>query len=60
MKEIWQSAVLDVGCVSSRILWIKFRFSRVKVCVVLRYALSEGDGVERADSGTTWTGFWVE
>ena len=34
-------------CASSRILWIKFKFSRVKVCVVVRYSPSEGEGEER-------------
>ena len=29
LNDVWHS-----GCVSSRILWIKFKFSRVKVCVV--------------------------
>ena len=28
------SAVIDFGCVSSRILWVKIKISRVKVCVV--------------------------
>ena len=39
-------AVIDFGCVSSIILWIKFKFSRVKVCVVVG-----------TDSGMTWKGF---
>ena len=25
----------DFGCISSRILWVKFKFSRVKVCEVV-------------------------
>ena len=54
----WNSAVVDSGCVSIRILWIKFRFSMVKVCVVVGYGPNEGDGEER-DSGTTWTGLWI-
>ena len=28
LKDVWHSAVIDVGCVSFRILWIKFKFSR--------------------------------
>ena len=39
--------MIDFGYVSSRILWIKFKFSRVKVCVVVRYGPSEGIGEER-------------
>ena len=30
LNNVWDSAVIDFGCVSSRILWIKFKFSRVK------------------------------
>ena len=37
---------MDFGCVGSRILWIKFKFSTVKVCVVVRYDLSKGDREE--------------
>ncbi|MCQ7056741.1 hypothetical protein, partial [Clostridioides difficile] len=47
LSDVWHSAVIDYGCVSSRILWIKFRFSRVKVCVVVGYGPSEGDVEER-------------
>ena len=35
LNDVWHIAVIDFGCVSPRILWIKFRFSRVKVCVVV-------------------------
>ena len=31
LNDVRQSAVGKFGCVSSRILWIKFKFSRVKV-----------------------------
>ena len=27
LNDVWQNAVIDFGCVSSRILWIKFKFS---------------------------------
>ena len=37
LNDVWHSAVVGFRCVSSRILWIKFRFSRVKVCVVVGY-----------------------
>ena len=46
-NDVWHSAVVDSGCVSSRILCIKFKFSRVKVCVGVEYGPSEGDGEER-------------
>ena len=47
LNDVWHIVVVDFGCVSSRILWIKFKFSRVKVCVVFGYGPSEGDGEER-------------
>ena len=50
LNDVWHSAVVKVWCVSSRILWIKFKFSRDKVCVVVGYGPNEGDGEER-DSG---------
>ena len=36
-------------------LWIKFNLSRVKVCVVILYDLTQGDVEERKGSGMTWT-----
>ena len=47
LNDVWHSAVVDFGFVDSRILWIKFKFSRVKVCVVVGYGPSEGDVEER-------------
>ena len=38
MNDVWRSTVVDFGYVSSRILWINFKFSRVKVCVVVGMA----------------------
>ena len=55
LNDVWHSAVVNIGCVSSRIFWIKFKFSRVKVCVVVEFDPNKGDCEER-DSGTTWTG----
>ena len=34
LNDVWHSAVIDFGCVSSRIIWIKFKFSKVNGCVV--------------------------
>ena len=59
LNDVWVNAVVEFGYVSSRILRIKFKFSRVKVCVVVGYGLIEGDGEESTGSGTTWTGLWV-
>ena len=47
LKDVWYIAVDKCMCVSSRILWIKFKFSRVKICVVVGYGPNEGDGEER-------------
>ena len=41
LNNMWHSAVIDFGSISPRILWIKFKFSRVKVCVVVGYGPSE-------------------
>ena len=38
---------LKSGCVSSRIICIKFKISRVKVCDMVGYGPNEGDGEER-------------
>ena len=37
LNDMWHSAVIDFGCVRSRILWIKLKFGRVNICVVVRY-----------------------
>ena len=44
LNDMWHSAVVNFGCVSSRILLIKFTFLRVKVCVVVGYGPNEGYG----------------
>ena len=53
------SAVIDFGCVSSRIFWIKFRFSRVKICLVVEYGSNEGDDEERDRLWNNMTGLWI-
>ena len=35
LNDVGHSAVIEFGCVSSRILWSKLKFSRAKVCVVV-------------------------
>ena len=40
-------AQIDFGCVSSRILRIKLKFSRAIVCVIVGYGPNEGDGEEK-------------
>ena len=39
--------MLDFGCVTSRIHWIKFKFSRAKVCVIVGYGPNEDVKKER-------------
>ena len=51
LLNVWHSALMDFGYVSSRILCIKFKFSRVEVCVIVGYGPSEGDGEERDKNG---------
>ena len=58
MSDVWHSAVVKHGCVSPRILWIKFKFSRVKVCVVVGYGPNV-EGKKEIGFGTTWTGLWI-
>ena len=47
LNNVWHSAVVKSGCVSSRILGIKLKFSRVRICVVVGYGPNEGDGEGR-------------
>ena len=47
LNDVWHSAVIDFRCVSSRILWIKFKFSMVEVCLVVGYGPNEGINEER-------------
>ena len=47
MNNEWYSAVIVFEYVSSRILRVKFKFSRVKVCVVIVYGPSKRKVEER-------------
>ena len=35
LNDVWRSAVVDFGCVNSRILWLKLKFSWIKVGAVV-------------------------
>ena len=49
LNDVCHSTVVDFVCVSFSIFWIKFKLSRVKVCVVaVVYGPFEGD-VEQRD-----------
>ena len=47
LNNVLHSVVIVFRCVSSRILWIKFKFSRVKVCVIVGSGPNEGIGEEK-------------
>ena len=47
LNNVWHSAIIDLWYANSRILWIKFKVSMVKFCVVVVYGPSEGDVEER-------------
>ena len=59
LNDVWHSTVVDFGCVSSRILWIKFKFSTVKVCVVVGYGPMKEMIKKETGSGTTGIGLWI-
>ena len=59
LNDVWHSAVVNSGYVISRILWFKFKFSRVKVCVVVRYGPTEGDGEERDRFWNNMDRIWI-
>ena len=46
LNDVWHRTVIDFGCIHSRILWNKFKFSRVKLCEVLGYGSNEGEDKE--------------
>ena len=43
LNDLWHNAIIDN---SSKILWIRFKFSRVKVCLVVGYSPRDGDSKE--------------
>ena len=48
MSDEWHIALIDFGCASSRTLWVKFKFSKVKIdVVVVLYGPTEGKVEER-------------
>ena len=47
LNDVWHSVVVKFGYVSSRILWIKFKLSSIKICVMVGYSSNEGDGEEK-------------
>ena len=47
LNDVWHSVGIDFRCVSSRILRIKFRFPRVKICVVVQYGNNNGNKEKR-------------
>ena len=49
LNDMWHSALVDFVCVSSRIIWVTFRFSRVNLCVVVMDGPNEGHPEERKE-----------
>ena len=47
LNDVWHRSGTDFGCVSFRTLWAKFKFSRVKVFMVVVNGPTEGDVEER-------------
>ena len=47
LKDIWYSAIIEYGYVSSRMLQPQFKFVRVKVCVVLVHVPTDEAEEER-------------
>ena len=60
LNDLWYSVVIDSGYVSSKILYIKFKFSRVKVCVVWGTAPMKDMVKKGRGSGMTWTELQIE
>ena len=60
LNNVWHNAVLDIACVSPRILWIKFKFSRIKVYVVVGYGSNEEDGKERNGQDSGLSREWIK
>ena len=52
LNDVLHNAAIDFECVNSKILYIKFEFSRVKFCV-MGYSPNERDGEER-------NRFWIK
>ena len=49
MSNKLHSGENDFGCVSFEILWVTFKFSTAKVCVVGVYGPIEGDNKEKGE-----------
>ena len=46
LNNVWYIAVVEFRCVCIRFLWVKLKFVRVKVCIVV-YSLTQGDNEKR-------------
>ena len=54
MNDVCYSADIDFGCVDSRILRLKFKFSKVKVCILVYDPNNDDKKKEKAE--ITWKG----
>ena len=56
LNDVWHSAAIDFGCVGSRILLIKFKFSRLKFLwlwgtVPIKKIVKKGTGSRMTSTG---------
>ena len=50
LSDLWYKAMVDFVCVSPIILMVKFKFEKVKVCVIVTHGSSDGNAGESAIS----------
>ena len=43
LNDVWYGDLVEFRCINSRILWVKFKFAKVKACVVVIYSPTEDD-----------------
>ena len=54
-NDVCHSAVINFRCVNTRNLWVKFKFSKVEICLMVRMISMRGMSKKERGSGTTWT-----
>ena len=52
--------MIDFGCISSRILWVKFKFPIIKICMVVVHGSTEGEVKERERFWNDLTGLKIK
>ena len=59
LNDVWHSVVRYFGCVGCRILWTKFKFSRVKFCVI-GGGMAPMEEMVKKGRASGMTGLWIE